>query len=91
MYSLELGVFMYKYSVNVLPNIFNDYFTKRPDIHGYQTRHVNDLNLTKNYKNKNQTKNTQTNKKQKKKNKTKQNKTNKKKKNITDFVSPFLL
>ena len=47
MYSLELGVFMYKYSTNDLPGIFNDYFTKRSDIHGYQTRHVNDLNLTK--------------------------------------------
>ena len=52
MYSLELGVFMYKSSTNDLPGIFNDYFTKRSDIHGYQTRHVNDLNLTKN-KNKN--------------------------------------
>ena len=39
MYSLEVGVFMYKYSTNDLPNIFNDYFTKRSDIHGYQTRH----------------------------------------------------
>ena len=26
MYSLELGVFMYKYSINDLPNAFNDYF-----------------------------------------------------------------
>ena len=51
MYSLELGVFMYKYSTNDLPGIFNDYFTKRSDIHGYQTRHVNDLNLTKKQKN----------------------------------------
>ena len=50
MYSLELGVFMYKYSINDLPNAFNDYFTKRSDIHGYKTRHVNDLNLTKNKK-----------------------------------------
>ena len=50
MYSLELGVFMYKYSVNELPNAFNNYFTKRSDIHDYQTRHVNDLNLTNNKK-----------------------------------------
>ena len=50
MYSLELGVFMYKYSINDLPNAFNDYFTKRSDIHGYKTRHVNDLTLTKNKK-----------------------------------------
>ena len=46
MYSLELGVFIYKYSINDLPNAFNDYFTKRSDIHGYKTRHVNDLTLT---------------------------------------------
>ena len=50
MYSLELDVFMYKYSTNDLPGIFNGYFTKRSDIHGYQTRHVNDLNLIKNKK-----------------------------------------
>ena len=50
MYSLELGVFMYKYSINDLPKAFNGYFTKRSDIHGYKTRHVNDLNLTKNKK-----------------------------------------
>ena len=41
---------MYKYSINDLPNTFNDYFKKRSDIHGYKTRHVNDLNLTKNKK-----------------------------------------
>ena len=52
MYSLELGVFMYKYSINDLPNAFNDYFTKRSDIHGYKTRHVNDLNLPKKKKKK---------------------------------------
>ena len=43
-------MFDIKYSTNDLPNIFNDYFIKRSDIHGYQTRHVNDLNLTKNKK-----------------------------------------
>ena len=50
MYFLELGVFMYKYSMNELPNAFDNYFTKRSDIHDYQTRHVNDLNLTNNKK-----------------------------------------
>ena len=35
MYSLELVVFMYMYSTNDLPNIFNDYFTKRSDIARY--------------------------------------------------------
>jgi hypothetical protein len=50
MFSLELGVFMYKYSINELPNVFTNYFIKRSNIHDYQTRHVNDLNLTKNKK-----------------------------------------
>ena len=52
MYSLELGVFMYKYSINDSQNAFKDYFTKRSDTHGYKTRRVNDLNLTKNKKTK---------------------------------------
>ena len=39
-----------KYFINDLPNMFNDYFAKGSDIHGYQTRHVNDLNLTKKQK-----------------------------------------
>ena len=50
MYLLELGVFMFRYSKSELPTVFNDYFTKRSDIHCYQTRHVNDLNLTYNKK-----------------------------------------
>jgi hypothetical protein len=50
MYTLELGVFMYKYSIDDLPSSFNGYFTKRCDIHSYQTRHKNDFNLTKNRK-----------------------------------------
>ena len=50
MYKLELGVFTYKFSINDLPVAFKDYFIKRADIHHYQTRHVNDLNLTKNKK-----------------------------------------
>ena len=50
MYLLELGVFMFKYSINDLPTAFNNYFTKRSDIHRYQTRHINDLNLTSNKK-----------------------------------------
>ena len=36
---------MYKYSTKDLPNAFNDYFTKRSNIHCYKIRHVNDLNL----------------------------------------------
>ena len=50
MYSLEVGVFMYKFSNNDLPLAFKDYFHKRSSIHDYQTRHVNDLNLTSNKK-----------------------------------------
>jgi hypothetical protein len=50
MYSLELGVFMYKFSINDLPHTFDYYFTKRSEIHDYQTRHKNDLNLTRNKK-----------------------------------------
>ena len=50
MYSLELGVFMYKFSTNDLPSAFTEYFHKRSSIHNYQTRHVNDLNLTNNKK-----------------------------------------
>ena len=50
MYLLELGVFMYRYSMNELPPAFNNYFKKRSDIHGYKTRHANDLNLTNNKK-----------------------------------------
>ena len=50
MFLLELGVFMFRYSKSELPTVFNDYFTKRSDIHCYQTRHVNDLNLTHNKK-----------------------------------------
>ncbi len=50
MYNLELGAFMFKYSTNGLPNVFNNYFVKRSDIHNYPTRRANDLNLTKNKK-----------------------------------------
>jgi hypothetical protein len=50
MYSLELGVFMFKYSINELPQTFHNYFSKRSDIHDYQTRHKNDLNLSNNKK-----------------------------------------
>ena len=50
MYTLELGVLMYKYSINDLPVAFNEYFMKSFDIHDYPTRHVNNLNLTNNRK-----------------------------------------
>jgi len=50
MYLLELGVFMFRFFKNELPAVFNDYFTKRNDIHNYQTRHTNNFNLTHNKK-----------------------------------------
>ena len=46
MYNLELGVFMYRFSIDDLPVAFKNYFSKRSDIHDYPTRHGNDLNLT---------------------------------------------
>ena len=48
MYTLKLGVFMYRFSISDLPVAFKEYFTKRSDIHDYLTKHVNDLNLTNN-------------------------------------------
>ena len=50
MYSLDLGVFMYKFSTNDLPSAFKEYFHKLSNIHDYQTRHINVLNLTNNKK-----------------------------------------
>ena len=50
MYTLELGVFMYKFSINDLPVVFKEYFTKRSEIQDYPTRQINDLNLTCNKK-----------------------------------------
>ena len=43
MYTLQLGVFMYRLSIIDLPVVFKEYFTKRSEIHNYPTRHVNDL------------------------------------------------
>ena len=48
MYKIDLGVFMYRYSINDLPPTFDNFFSKRSDVHGYQTRHVNDYNIVKN-------------------------------------------
>ena len=46
--TLELGVFMLKYHIGDLPEVFNEYFNRRSDIHNYQTRHANDLNVALN-------------------------------------------
>ena len=48
MFALELGTFMYRNSMNKLPSAFNNYFTKRSDVHNYPTRHGNHLNVPKN-------------------------------------------
>ena len=50
MYTLELGVFMYRFSISDLPVAFKEYLKRRSEIHEYPTRHVNDLNLTNNKK-----------------------------------------
>ena len=50
MYTLELGVFLFKSSINDLLAAFKDYFTKRSDTYDYLRRHVIDLNLQKNQK-----------------------------------------
>jgi len=49
-YNLELGVFMFKYSAGMLPSVFDNFFTKRSEIHNYQTRYKNDYNQTRNKK-----------------------------------------
>ena len=49
-YKLEVGVFMYLYFKNLLPNSFNSFFTKRSDIHDYYTRNRGNYNQTKNKK-----------------------------------------
>ena len=50
MYTLKLGVFMYRFSIDDLPVAFKNYFSKSSDIHDYPTRHVNDLHLKNNKK-----------------------------------------
>ena len=47
---MELGVFMFKYSINDLPRAFKTFFSKRSDVHNYPTRHGNDFNMTNNKK-----------------------------------------
>ena len=48
MYKLEVGVFMYRYFANLIPESFNTFFTKRSDIHDYHTRDSCNLNQTRN-------------------------------------------
>ena len=48
MYKLEVGVFMYRYFANLIPESFNTFFTKRSDIHDYHARNNCNLNQTRN-------------------------------------------
>ena len=48
MYKLEVGVFMYRYFNNLLPESFDTFFTKRSDIHDYHTRNSCNFNQTRN-------------------------------------------
>lgn len=45
MYNLELGTFMFKFNNNLLPNTFDDLFTKQSDIHVIDTRHKDQFRL----------------------------------------------
>ncbi len=45
MYTLDLGLFMYRHDINDLPVAFKDYFTKLSEINNYKTRHINGLQI----------------------------------------------
>ena len=49
-YKLEVSVFMFRYSLNQLPERFTAFFSKNSDSHGYHTRNGNDFTLTRNKK-----------------------------------------
>ena len=40
LYSYNVGLFMYKYSNQLLPDVFNDLFSKLADVHEYNTRNA---------------------------------------------------
>ena len=40
LYSYNIGLFMYKYSNQLLPDVFNNLFTKLADVHEYNTRNA---------------------------------------------------
>ena len=39
---------MYRFSTNDLPTAFKDFFSRRSQVHDYQTRHVNNFSITNN-------------------------------------------
>lgn len=47
MYKLELGSFMFKYTNNLLPPVFNHAFTKHSQVHSYNTRYKDNLTIPK--------------------------------------------
>ncbi len=49
-YELEAGVFMYNYFKKLLPQSFNDFFTKPSEVHNYHTRNRNNYYHTRNKK-----------------------------------------
>ena len=49
-YKLEVGIFMFRYSLNQLPESFKCFFSKNNDSHEYYTRNGNDFTLTRNKK-----------------------------------------
>ena len=44
-YSYNVGVFMYKYSGRLLPDVFDNFFTRLADVHGYNTRNASTQHL----------------------------------------------
>ena len=49
-YELEAGVFMYNYFKKLLPQSFNDFFTKPSEVHNYHTRNRDNYYHTRNKK-----------------------------------------
>ena len=47
-YKLKVGVFMYRYFENLIPESFNTALKKRSDIHDYRTRNSCNMNQTRN-------------------------------------------
>jgi hypothetical protein len=48
LYKLHLSIFMFKYSLDQLPSIFNYYFVKRQDVHNRPTRNSKKYHLSRN-------------------------------------------
>ena len=44
-YSFNVGLFMYKYSSRLFPDVFDKLFTRLADVHGYNTRNTSTQHL----------------------------------------------